>query len=165
MSRLICTIIIGFYIEAAGRPLLTGLVIAHQTFSDQLRWYPHFHTLVLEGGFDAEGRFVSIPFSGLQAITEAFRRRELALIADKRRLTQEFAETLLSWRHSGFSIDNSVRVTGARAQESLVQYIARPPISLEMIRCELYASRTKGCWNRMPNEAARAPEDRQTGPG
>jgi len=35
----------------------------------QLRWNPHCHALV-EGGFDAEGTFVSIPFSGLQAMTE-----------------------------------------------------------------------------------------------
>ena len=62
-----------FYHEAAGRPVLTGTVIAHQTFGDQLRFNPHFHAIVLEGGFDEEGTFFYIPLSGLQSMTELFR--------------------------------------------------------------------------------------------
>ena len=68
VSRLIYEILREFYHEAAGRPLLTGMVIAHQSFGDQLRWNPHFHAIVLEGGFDDEGTFFFIPFSGLQLI-------------------------------------------------------------------------------------------------
>ena len=37
VSRLIYAIITEFYAEAAGRSLLTGTVIAHQTFGDQLQ--------------------------------------------------------------------------------------------------------------------------------
>ena len=37
VSRLIYDILRDFYQEAAGRPLLTGMVIAHQTFGDMLR--------------------------------------------------------------------------------------------------------------------------------
>ncbi|MEE8441552.1 MAG: transposase zinc-binding domain-containing protein [Spirochaetia bacterium] len=47
VSRLIYAIIGEFYSEAAGRSLLTGLIVAHQTFGDQLRWNPHYHCLVL----------------------------------------------------------------------------------------------------------------------
>ena len=158
---------------------------------------------MLEGGFDAEGTFVSVPFAGLQAMTEAFRRRVITLLVDKQLLSEVFGENLLSWRHSGFSIDNSVRANDVRTQESLAQYISRPPASLKKIRYEpfkgrvlfhttysdyfkenvhmfdaldfladltqhvpprrvqlirrygLYASRTKGCWSRMPHVAAR----------
>ena len=42
----------------------------------------------------------------------------------------------MSWRHSGFSIDNSVRLTDARTQESLAQYISRLPLPLKKIRYE-----------------------------
>jgi hypothetical protein len=41
-----------FYREAAGKKIDTGMVIAHQTFGDMLRWNPHFHAILLEGGFD-----------------------------------------------------------------------------------------------------------------
>jgi len=68
VSRLIYEILREFYHEAAGRPLLPGMVIAYQSFGDQSRWNPHSHAIVLEGGFDDEDTFFFIPFSGLQSI-------------------------------------------------------------------------------------------------
>ena len=29
-------------------------------FADMLRWNPHFHAIVLEGGFDEEGTFLGL---------------------------------------------------------------------------------------------------------
>ena len=110
-------------------------------FLRRTAWNPHFHALVLEAGFDPEGTFVSIPFSGLQAMTEVFRRRVITLLVEKELLSQDFAEDLLSSRHSGFSIDNSVRVADACAQESLAQYIACPLVSLKKIRYEPFKGR------------------------
>jgi len=92
---LIYEILRQFYHEAANRPLLTGMAIAHQTVGDVLRWTPHFHAgcraeqqpeaatrpIVLEGDFDDEGTFFYIPFS------------------------EGFARNLLSWKHSGFNQD------------------------------------------------------------
>ena len=43
LSRLIYAIIKDFYKEAAEKEISTGMVIAHQTFGDMLRWNPHFH--------------------------------------------------------------------------------------------------------------------------
>ncbi len=48
-----------------------------------LRWNPHFHAIVLEGGFDEYGRFFYIPFNGLQAMVELFRRRVIRLLTEK----------------------------------------------------------------------------------
>ena len=56
------------------------MVIVHQTFGDLLRWNPHFHAIVLEGGFDEEGTFFYIPFSGLQSVVEVFRLRVIKLL-------------------------------------------------------------------------------------
>jgi hypothetical protein len=141
VSRLIYEILREFYHEAAGRQLLTGMVIAHQTFGDMLRWNPHFHAIVLEGGFDGGGTFFYIPFSGLQSMTELFRRRVIKLLVQRELLNDDFARNLLSWKHSGFSIDNSVRILDEPAQESLAEYIARPPISLKKIRYEPFKGR------------------------
>jgi hypothetical protein len=105
VSRLIYDILRDFYPEAAGRPLLTGMVIAHQSFGDQLRWNPHFHAIVLEGGFDDEGTFVYIPFSRLQSMVEVFRHRVIKLLVQRELLNDDFARNLLSWKHSGFSQD------------------------------------------------------------
>ena len=85
-----------------------------------LRWNPHFHAgcpaeqqsariatrpIVLEGGFDDQGTFVYIPFSGLESMVEVFRRRVIRLLVDRKLLNENFARNLLSWKHSGFSPD------------------------------------------------------------
>jgi hypothetical protein len=143
VSRLIYEILREFYHEAAGRQLLTGMVIAHPTFGDMLRWNPHHHCLVLEGGFDEAGRFIHIPLSGLKEMTEVFRRRLIWLLVEKDLLAEEFARNLLSWKNSGFSIDNSVRLTDAKSKESLAEYIARPPLSLKKIRYEPFKGKVR----------------------
>ena len=50
------------------------------------------------------------------------------------------ADNLLNWRHSGFSIDWSIRFFGGsqKERENLAQYIARPPISLKKIILESF---------------------------
>ena len=50
-------------------------------------------------------------------------------------LTEERTELLLSWRHTGFSVHNRVRVEpeDGPAVGRLARYIMRPPISLERI--------------------------------
>ncbi len=136
VSRLIYTIISEFYNATADKPLLSGVIASHQTFGDQLRWNPHHHCLVLEGGFDEAGRFIHVPLTGLGQMTEVFRRRLIWLLVEKELLAESFAQSLLSWRNSGFSIDNSVRLINAKSKESLAEYIARPPLSLKKIRYE-----------------------------
>jgi len=69
-------------------------------------------------------------------MTEVFRRRLIWLLVEKELLAEDFAQNLLSWKNSGFSIDNSVRLTDAKSKESLAEYIARPPLSLKKIRYE-----------------------------
>jgi hypothetical protein len=55
VSRIIYQLIQDFYHEAAETALMTGMVIAHQTLGDMLRWNPHFHAMVLEGGLSNAG--------------------------------------------------------------------------------------------------------------
>ena len=146
VSRLIYNLLGEFNNEAAGRSLLSGMVVAHKTFGDMLRWNPHFHAIVLEGGFDNEGTFFYIPFTSLDSMAEVFRRQVIKLLVERKLLNIEFARNLLSWRHSGFSIDNSVRILDEPAEENLAEenlaeYIARPPISLAKIRYEPFKGR------------------------
>jgi hypothetical protein len=62
-----------------------------------------------------------------------FRHKVMRLLQDEGLLTEERAELLLSWRHTGFSVHNQVRVEPENqpAVEPLARYIMRPPISLE----------------------------------
>ena len=60
VSRLLYRMIDEFYAEAAGRPLLTGTIIAHQTCGDQLRFNPHFHAGCMAEQPEAATRLVKI---------------------------------------------------------------------------------------------------------
>ena len=117
------------------------MVIAYQTFGDMLRFNPHFHAIVLEGGFDEEGNFVFIPFSGLEKMTEYFRRKVINLFLEKNLITKSFSRNLLGWKHSGFSIDNSVRILTDKARTSLAEYITRAPVSLKKLHYEPFKGR------------------------
>jgi hypothetical protein len=94
------------------------------------------HCIVLEGGFDQNGKFLYIPFSDLSTMTELFRRRVIQLLVKENCINLGFARNLLSWKHSGFSIDNSVRILDKHSQESLTQYAARPAVSLKKVHYE-----------------------------
>jgi len=74
-------------------------------------------------------------------MSEVFRRRVIWLLVQKELLSEDFGRNLLSWRNSGFSIDNSVRINDARTRESLAQYMSRPPVSLKKIRYEPFKGR------------------------
>jgi len=103
-----------------------------------LRFNPHWHAIVLEGGFDKHGNFVHIPFSNLPQMTECFRRAVIKLFLERKLINQDMADNLLTWRHSGFSIDASILLPGGsrKERESLSQYLARPPISLKKVSFE-----------------------------
>ena len=62
-----------------------------------------------------------------------FRHKVMRLLQKEGLLSEERTELLLSWRHTGFSVHNRVRVEpeDQPGVERLARYIMRPPISLE----------------------------------
>ena len=138
ISRLIFAILQRFYDRAAKRPVRTAMVLAYQTSGEFLRWNPHFHCLVLEGGFEDRGKFVHIPLGDIQRMSEYFRRVIIKFFLKQELISARIATSLINWRHSGFSVDASVRIPAFsdQARQALSQYIARPPLSLKKIGIE-----------------------------
>ena len=103
-----------------------------------MRWNPHFHCIVLEGGIDEASSFHHIPIKDTAKLTEVFRRRVIKLFVDRGLLDLGFALKILSWQHSGFSVDNfvSIPASNRKARVNLSQYIIRHSVSLQKI---LYA--------------------------
>jgi len=138
ISRIIFSIIHDYYTETVKTTVKTGVVVSYQSFGDLMRWNPHFHCIVLEEGIDEAGSFHHIPIKNTARITEVFRNRVIKLFVDRGLLDRSFALKILSWQHSGFSVDNSVPIPASsrKARVNLSQYIIRNPISLQKI---LYA--------------------------
>jgi hypothetical protein len=51
----------------AGEPLVSGIIVAVQTFGDRINFHPHLHLLVTEGGMDRAGDLPQAAASGRRA--------------------------------------------------------------------------------------------------
>ena len=111
------------------------MVAAVQTAGDLANWHPHVHALVSRGGWTGDWQWVPIAYVDENAAELLYRHKVMRMLQGEGLLTEERTELLLSWRHTGFSVHNRVRVEpeDGRAVERLARYIMRPPISLERI--------------------------------
>ena len=81
------------------------MVSSLQTFGEYAGWNPHWHTIVLEGGFDKYDRFMYVPIGASDKLTELWRFMVVKFFSERGLVNTEFAENILGWRHSGFSIE------------------------------------------------------------
>ena len=130
-----------------------AMIATAQTFGDLIHWHPHVHSIVPEGIFTESGHFVHIPDIWKHKADKIFAERVFAFLLAEHKINEEivtsffkrkvfgakapfllyrFAGSMRSWKHSGFSVDNSVRIAkGDKAgMQRLVQYIARYSFSL-----------------------------------
>ncbi len=99
---------------AEGAPqAVPGVVASIQTFGSFANFHPHIHALVAEGVFAPDGIFHAVGWPPASVLEEAFRGLLLAALLRAERLSQEFFESLLAWRHSGFSVHGEQRLEGS----------------------------------------------------
>jgi hypothetical protein len=132
-----------FYSAAAAKPHSTAAVVAYQTFGDAFWFNPYVHSLILEGGFDSKGQFYYLLIHDATPLAQLLRQRTAGMFLHLGLISEQFAETLLRWRHSGFSVDNSVRLDGGdhTARQALAQYIARAPLSLQKLTYDRFGGK------------------------
>jgi hypothetical protein len=112
-----------------------GMVAVIQTFSDNLKWNPHLHALVTRGGWNVDGQWIPVPYIDAHQAELLFRHKILKMLKKHGLLSDERINLLLSWKHTGFSIDNSVTVYPSDEQglERLARYLIRSPVSLQRL--------------------------------
>jgi hypothetical protein len=113
----------------SGTPAMVGAV---QTFGDLIHWHSHVHSIVPEGVFTESGHFVHIPDIWKHKAEDFWKEKVFDLLLDAGRIDIEVVASMREWKHSGFSVDNSVRIEAADfgGMQRLVEYIARCPFSL-----------------------------------
>jgi hypothetical protein len=122
------------YFELLTESALTpGVMAAIQTFGDRINFHPHLHFLVTEGGVDEAGSFHLIPRMDEARLAAIFAREVLAFLVGKELLSPEWAERLLSWRHTGFSVHSLVRAKTKSEAERVGKYMIRPILALERL--------------------------------
>ncbi len=116
--------------------LRPGMVSVIQTFGDHINPHPHVHALVSRGGWTPDERFIPIPYVDPLAAQRLLRHKVFTFLLREELITQERVELLSSWRHSGFSVHNTVHVPPGdhSGVEALIRYMMRPPVSLARLR-------------------------------
>jgi len=116
-----------------GRDVRPGVIAAIQTFGDRINVHPHLHFLVTEGRVDEGGVFQKVSRIYDSRLAELFAREVLGFLVHKKLLSPEWAERLLSWRHTGFNVHSRVRAKTKSKAERVGKYMIRPLLSLERL--------------------------------
>jgi hypothetical protein len=148
---------------SARRGARQGMILFVQTFGDLANFNPHIHVLAADGAFDACGGFSVLPPVPRKLLEPSFRKGLLALLRCEGLVSGVLAERMLAWRHTGFSVHNSVRVRArdTAGRRRLAQYMLRAPFSLEKMSYDpqsctvIYRSHTR----RRSVQASRANPD------
>jgi hypothetical protein len=121
-----------FKLEIEGSIGIPAMVGAVQTFGDLIHWHSHVHAIVPEGVFTESGYFVHIPYSWKHRAIEIWQDKVFDLLLDAGKIDLEIVANMRGWKHSGFGVDNSVRLEAGdhAGMQRLVEYIARCPFSL-----------------------------------
>jgi hypothetical protein len=107
------------------------MVGAIQTFGQLIQAHPHIHALVTEGVFLADSTFLPLPKLATEPFLKLWEQEIFALLLAEGKITEEVVANIRSWRHSGFSVDQSVRLEGGDQEgiQRLIQYFLRCPFS------------------------------------
>ena len=124
-----------YALEVDGTCGIPAMIGAIQTFGDLVHWHSHVHAVVTEGVFTESGHFVHIPETWKHRAIEIWQDKVFELLLNEKKIDQETVAGMRTWRHSGFSVDNSVRIEANdhAAMQRLVEYISRCPFSLARI--------------------------------
>ncbi len=71
----------------------------------------------------------------LKPLEELFRAEVFKMLKKEGKITEETVQKLLGWNHSGFNIDNGVRISkdDKKGREAIAQYIMRNVFNVEKI--------------------------------
>ena len=111
---------------------MPAMAAAVQTFGSLTNWHPHVHTITAEGVFAPDGRFVPVPHIRRDRALEIWRDKVFDIFFDAGLLDLETIGSMMTWKHSGFNIDTSVRIEAddRAGMQRLIEYISRCPFSL-----------------------------------
>jgi ribosomal protein S27E len=125
--------LIRYFDFVAGRDVMPGVIASIQTFGARINLHPHLHFLVTEGGVDEAGVFHKVSRIVDSQLAELFAREVLGFLVHKELLSPEWADRLLSCRHTGFNVHSRVRARIKREAERVGKYMLRPLLSLQRL--------------------------------
>jgi hypothetical protein len=137
LSRVACPTLQDFIRATLREPdLVPGIVVCIQTHGSLVNFHPHLHLLVTDGAFRPDSTYLHLGYHVIEVLPEAFRRAVLREFVRLELLTEDDADSMLQWPHSGFHVHHSVRLEADDVCGPLqvARYSARAPIILERLQ-------------------------------
>jgi hypothetical protein len=147
--------LVRYFEVVAERELMPGVIAVIQTFGARINFHPHLHFLVTEGGVDEDGVFHKVPRIDDSRLAALFAREVLRFLVHKELLSPEWAQRLLSWRHSGFNVHSRVRARTKTEAERVGKYMIRPLLSLERLSLDEREGRVRYQYGKEAKETER----------
>jgi len=100
------------------------------------KFHPHLHAIVTDGLFRDTGTFYVMRDVDISPLENLFRAEVFRFLKKEGKITTELIQKLMAWRHSGFSIDNGVRIKkeDTKGREAIAQYIIRNVFNIKKVR-------------------------------
>lgn len=87
----------------------------------------------IDGGMNEAGVFQRISSFDDDRLAEIFAREVLSFLVGRKILSPDWAERILSWRHTGFNVHSLVRTKTKPEAERVGNYMIRPLLSLDRL--------------------------------
>jgi hypothetical protein len=103
---------------------IPGAALVIHTFGNSpQKFHPHIHLIATDGLFSETGTFYVMRDVDLKPLEEIFRAKILKMLQKEGKIDQDMISKLLKWNHSGFGIDNGVRIEkdNAKGREAIAQ--------------------------------------------
>jgi hypothetical protein len=113
--------------------IVAGAIGFIATAGEMLNFHPHIHALITDGGFLKDGTFRHMLYWDTDKLEELFRAEVFRLLLEKELIGRDTVNNMLSWNHSGFSADASVRVETIADAVRIGRYMIRSPLVLERL--------------------------------
>ena len=115
-----------------------GAVTFIQRFGKALNLHFHFHSCIIDGVFDKEGKFSPVNAltpEEIQSVQERIRKRVLRLFRKKGFLDSNVVSDMLDWDNGVFSLNANIRIEAHDREglERLIRYCARLVFSGERL--------------------------------
>ena len=125
-----------YYREVIGEnDVAPGFSAISQSAGNSINPHAHCHSIGTEGALRPDGTFISVSKSDTHYLTTLFMHHTFRMLLEEKKITRETIRLILSWHHSGFSVDASIRFHGEDREtaEQIARYIAKGPLSLERL--------------------------------
>lgn len=108
-----------------------GAVLTLQTAGANLNFNPHLHGIVTDGACDESGIFHQLASFPAERATELFTHKLLKAMRRENLIDDSVIESILSWRHSGFSVWAGLPFQPGDTDSQLfvARYIDRAPVA------------------------------------